>query len=757
MSIGPDSGNGWWGLEILVVTPTPTHPQDYGNRKRIFEICSELKKQGANIHLVHYASEHDWRTQRPKSAERDMNAAWASYQLIAPSRPLHEAARGLDHEIDEWADPALSGYIRWICSVRKFDAVIVNYTWMSFCFDSVPKGVFRILDTNDVFSNRRAMLQRQDIAPEFFYTTEAEEAKAVARADLVWAIKHSEKIILDRLGAKACITLLHAEPERGWWTSPPSRDGWLRVGVIGARNNVNRRNLEMFLEAAIPVFESYASPVKVIIAGGCSDDFNGHRHPNVEVMGRVADIAEFYRGVDVAATPMQFGTGLKIKVSEAFASGAPLISHVHATEGYPTDFPLHILPSFEAMAFEITRLAFDPSGLPEIAAASHEACRNIRLHFLDALEDSLQMLRRSIGRNVLVVAQLAALNRNSLLFDHLHATLDFWRSVGTPTLYLTGPREKFDPLALRSREIHPRILVEPALADDLGDDLPESWTRCALGDAIEMRHTELAYFLCGMPKSSTKVLRSLRHAYVRYDAVIASGSDPVNLVDQLRTTVSVSIISAAVGRIAAVAARPGVDGVCQAPYQQAGAFVSFERKHDLARRQSDQMLIIGSAQNVAASALVELAKRLAVRAIVLDPADMATCRQFAEPFDRKTSRAIDVLGMQLIVDLTDGDGFAAVITEGAELGGIPVVRPAHGAAAIAWRNMGAGRRPETLATLLREVARGLKDSEYRVMLASASALEVDIRARSNAGWAWLLQDLKTRDTSVGSAVEALFA
>src|SRR5579864_8140156 len=95
-------GRSWDGIEILVVSPTPTHPQDHGNRKRIFELCSELKEQGAKIHFVHYASEHDWRHERPARSENAMIAAWDSYQLVAPSRPLHEAAREDDHRIDEW-------------------------------------------------------------------------------------------------------------------------------------------------------------------------------------------------------------------------------------------------------------------------------------------------------------------------------------------------------------------------------------------------------------------------------------------------------------------------------------------------------------------------------------------------------------------------------------------------------------------------------------------------------------------------------
>src|ERR1700735_5023448 len=124
----------WRSLDILVVSPTPTHPQDHGNRKRIFELCSTLKRQEAKIHFVHYASEHDWRNCRPLRWENEMLSAWDSYHLVIPSRPLHEMPIGVDHLIDEWADPALTAYIRWLFRTRTYDVVLLEYTWMSFCF-----------------------------------------------------------------------------------------------------------------------------------------------------------------------------------------------------------------------------------------------------------------------------------------------------------------------------------------------------------------------------------------------------------------------------------------------------------------------------------------------------------------------------------------------------------------------------------------------------------------------------------------------
>ena len=58
---------------------------------------------------------------------------------------------------------------------------IVNYTWMSFCFNYIPNDVFKICDTHDVVGGRRAMLERNGLSAEYFHTTESEEARGLAR------------------------------------------------------------------------------------------------------------------------------------------------------------------------------------------------------------------------------------------------------------------------------------------------------------------------------------------------------------------------------------------------------------------------------------------------------------------------------------------------------------------------------------------------------------------------------------------------
>src|SRR5947209_10394625 len=86
------SGAGMTSLSIrrqaLVFSPSASHPQDYGNRNRVFQTASHLRNIGYDIHFVLYPYENDWVNGIPPSAA-EMRSTWSSFTVVPPSRPLH--------------------------------------------------------------------------------------------------------------------------------------------------------------------------------------------------------------------------------------------------------------------------------------------------------------------------------------------------------------------------------------------------------------------------------------------------------------------------------------------------------------------------------------------------------------------------------------------------------------------------------------------------------------------------------------------
>jgi hypothetical protein len=360
----------WRGIDVLVLSPTPTHPQDYGNRKRIFSVCSRLAAQGARITFVHYPSETEWRRRVPAAATAAMARAWHAYYTVPVTRPLQPMAQSADHTIDEWWDEAIGGFLRWLFRVAAFDVFIVNYSWLSKAFEAAPHSVVKILDTHDRLAGRRALLAGLGIMPEYFHTTDEEEAIALNRADVVWAIKEQERDDFARLTARPVLSLPHLDPVRPMPIPAPDPEGYLRVGMIGAYNSVNLTNFRDFLSSAIPIFERSFAPLMIHIAGGVCGWLRGADERFVRLVGRVEQVEEFYRGVDLICVAMSASTGLKTKTGEALALGLPVVSLAHGFEGYVATHPWHRLATFELMAERLVDIAFDRDLLSDLRAAS---------------------------------------------------------------------------------------------------------------------------------------------------------------------------------------------------------------------------------------------------------------------------------------------------------------------------------------------------------------------------------------------------
>ncbi len=366
----------WAGARIAVLSPTPTHPQDSATASASSASAAAMRRRARGSPSSTIPPSSNGASRSRFRADRAMSGAWAQYHIVPPTRLLHENPAGNYHSIDEWWDVAIGQFLTWLFSVESFDIFIVNYSWLSKALEFAPASTFKILDTHDKFSGRREMLESLGLQPEFFYTTEAQEKIALGRADLVWAIKREEAAQLQELSQSPVLALPHLDPFCALRRAEPDAEGILRVGVIGARNNVNRMNIAAFLEEAEPIFRDAFAPVKVVIAGSVCDLLEDIESPFVELLGSVENVEDFYRVVDCVAVPMLRSTGLKIKTGEALSLGLPVISLAHAFEGYEPASPLHGLTDFAEMARAIVDLGFAPrSALDALAVASAQAHR----------------------------------------------------------------------------------------------------------------------------------------------------------------------------------------------------------------------------------------------------------------------------------------------------------------------------------------------------------------------------------------------
>jgi glycosyltransferase involved in cell wall biosynthesis len=377
--------NGSQRRKALILSPSATHPQDHGNRNRVFQTTSFLKDAGYEIHFVLYPFESDWVNEVPESAA-DMREAWASFTVLPPSRPLHMPAAGEHHLIDEWWDPQIGTYLEWLFAREWFDLFVVNYTFFSKALDYAPASTVKVLETHDMFAGRKELFAAHGAAAEFFYTTREQEQLALNRADIVIAIKDGEAAVLRRNTKSAEVISIPFYLEREPLTPRPERletGGELRVGFIGALNSVNVINMRKFLER----FDKYRTiymppPISVLVAGDVCLQLDS-KSSAATLMGRVDDVTAFYESIDVVVAPMSFSTGIKIKVGEALSCGKPVVATQNGFDGFPAVDPFHSLESVDAVCRALMKLAFDRERLQMLERRTAVAARLAHRRCLD--------------------------------------------------------------------------------------------------------------------------------------------------------------------------------------------------------------------------------------------------------------------------------------------------------------------------------------------------------------------------------------
>jgi glycosyltransferase involved in cell wall biosynthesis len=435
--------SGYVKLRALVLSTTPPHPREYGNRNRIYQMIAFLKSLGYEISFVLYPFDEEWARSVP-DYYRELVAQFEFFSIVPNSRPLHQRATGFHHEIDEWWDDNIRIELEWLFARQKFDAFVVNYTFLSRAFLQTPAGVAKILETHDLFSDRRETFEAHGVEPEFFYTNRERERIAFERADIVIAIKDSEAKTIASFSPVRVISIPY------WDTSLPKPVNWdwpkaltfdydrpLRVGFVGALNSVNIVNMRRFLERFSRWVRLYNPPIRVIIAGNVCralpDDY-----AFVEKLGRVEALADFYHSVDAIVAPLEFSTGIKIKVGEALGWDKPVIATHNAFDGFRAWHPTQSLATVNDVCDRLVAIAMNEEPWEDLVRETRRAARSAK-RAQDRGIERLQTWLHQFTKRIVVIVSRPFWNRNTLADEQTAQTIELLSHLGPVLAIVTAP------------------------------------------------------------------------------------------------------------------------------------------------------------------------------------------------------------------------------------------------------------------------------------------------------------------------------
>lgn len=319
------------GLRVLMVSPTPTHPQDAGNRARIFRLAEELRSLGNEPFFLYY---------RMEAADLDeMRAFWGKRLAVLPGlgkapdslrTRLKEAFRKIGSGrirprrgpggVDDWYPPDLGETALQLHSQVKFHVIWIEYVFLSKVLSVFDSSVLKIIDTHDVFSRRFEEMAARGIKLEWFTTTPEMEKMGLARADRVVAIQDRDADFFRGLGLPRVETIGHfVRPQA--WQRPPHRN---RILFIASDNSINLRAWESFADEVLGRIEERLPGTSIRVAGRICRRIS--ESPRYEKIGVVEDLDALYAATTIAVNPATWGTGLKIKTLEPLAYGRPVVT-----------------------------------------------------------------------------------------------------------------------------------------------------------------------------------------------------------------------------------------------------------------------------------------------------------------------------------------------------------------------------------------------------------------------------------------------
>ena len=141
------------------------------------------------------------------------------------------------------------------------------------------------------------------------------------------------------------------------------RDVIFTAGWLAGPGSPNVDGLQFFAREVLPHLVAQVPAARVVVTGGAPPpEVLTLQSPHIHFVGHVPDLSCAFAQARVAVVPIRFGSGVKIKTTEALQHGVPVVATTVGAEGIDcgTADPIAIHDDPEAFANAIARLLLDP-------------------------------------------------------------------------------------------------------------------------------------------------------------------------------------------------------------------------------------------------------------------------------------------------------------------------------------------------------------------------------------------------------------
>lgn len=332
----PDEPN---PLRVLFVSPYPILPPVHGGAVFMLQTLRELARL-CEVHLIalmHYPDE--------RATHEELRSLCASAEFPLKINPHRRApASVIPHAVREFAHQDLEWLIHRQIYSRQIDVVQLEYTPLAqyacefrqlvsalfehdVYFQSVARSIPHLLGwtakLQAIWEYLRALYYETRVLGHF------DQIQVCTEANREYLMSY-----VPPLGSKIQAGLRAGIDVPSYPFQEGGREALTMLFVGSFRHLPNQAALRWFTSEVLPTVRSAEPSARLIIAG--SDPPPPHAFPSlegIELLGAVEDIRDVLGRYAVFVCPVLSGSGVRVKLLEAFACGIPAVSTRLGAEG----------------------------------------------------------------------------------------------------------------------------------------------------------------------------------------------------------------------------------------------------------------------------------------------------------------------------------------------------------------------------------------------------------------------------------------
>jgi len=329
-------------LRVLFVSPYPICPPVHGGGVFMYQTLREMSKLG-EVHVVELL---DYAHQADANLELREFCASAEW-LVRPSGRPRDMGSLDPYAVREVANPDLEWLIHRQLYQKRIDVLQLEYTNMSqyrgdfrriatalfehdVYFQSISRGfghqITAIAEIKARIEYLRALRYELRALPWF------DQVQVCTPANRDFLLSFGPKLHL-RAGLRAGIDTSRYQFQ------PLGREPLTMLFVGSFRHDPNRVAVDWFVREVLPHILKSQPAAKLVIAG--SDPPPPHAYAdhaaNLEMLGYVEDVRDPLARYSIFVCPILSGSGVRVKLLEAFAAGIPVVSTSVGAEGLTSE------------------------------------------------------------------------------------------------------------------------------------------------------------------------------------------------------------------------------------------------------------------------------------------------------------------------------------------------------------------------------------------------------------------------------------